>query len=866
MKRGKCLALLLLLPPASTALAQQTYELPTSKDQAPPKAAPVLTKTPSLLKFVQAAYPPEAEAAGLQGEVGLEVDIAVDGSVSAARVVVPAGHGFDESALAAVKQFVFSPAELDGKPAAVTIGYTYHFVLAKTEPPKPPPSPNAPVVKLTGVVLEKASKRPLDGVEVQVDGAAPPSGEVLSDPDGGFDLTLTVGVHHIGLFAPGYDALEKDVTLEEGRDLKVTFYLRPKIVGLFQTVVKAKPESDVVVSYTLDRTEIRYTPGTFGDPLKIIQDLPGVARSPFDIGLLVVRGADPYDTDVYIDGIEIPQIYHLGGGPAVISPELVQQLDFYPGGQGAKYGHGIGGVVDLETRRLTPDRRVHALLDVNLAFLQAFLEVPIGDNWVVAVAGRRSYFDFIIKPFLGAGTTVVPYFWDYQLKIDEGRPGDKNTFGIFLYGSNDTLDVLSQNFAGQAAPLTIGYNTEFHRLVPRWSYHNGAFTSTMRPEIGTESLHFNTFANTAGGTLNTIGLRHDMTYESSPTLKFNFGEEIRYNAFNVSAQVPGPQDYLVFPGSAIIASIQNFGRVFPGLDVGPWVEAVIKLPRNITVIPGLRFDYYDWNHETRTSINPRLVVRWALTDRLTVKGSVGLYSEPPPILDMDMQFGSPSLQLLWALQFSAGFEYLITPSLHLEMTGYFNDRWGLVNGFLGPVPPGQQPFNNYGVGQTYGLEVYLKQDITPRMFGWLSYTLSRAEAATAGNQPWEVTAFDETHILAAVLSYNLGAGFILGGRFRLVSGTPFTPVDGATYDVDANTYVPLYGPSLSARHELFRQLDVRLDKEWIWDTIRLDVYIDVWNATNVSNEEFRIYDYRYRTYAILPSYPILPLLGVRIEY
>jgi TonB family protein len=866
MREGKFLALLLLVPPSSAALAQQTYELPSSKDQPAPKAAPVLTKTPSLLKFVQAAYPKEAEEAGIGGEVGLEVDIAVDGSVSAARVVKPAGHGFDEAALDAVRQFVFSPAELDGKPAAVTIGYTYHFVLAKLEPPKPAPSSGRATVKLLGVVLEKGSKKPLDGVEVQVDGAVPVGGELLTDTEGRFALVLPVGPHRLTLFAAGYESLEKDVALEEGRDLSATFYLRPKIVGLFQTVVKAKPDSDVVVSYTLDRTEIRYTPGTFGDPLKIIQDLPGVARSPFDIGLLVVRGADPYDTNVYIDGIQIPQIYHLGGGPAVISPELVQQLDFYPGGQGARYGHGIGGVVDLQTRRLTPDRRVHALVDLNLAFAQAFLEVPIGDNWVVAAAGRRSYFDLIIKPFLGSGTTVVPYFWDYQLKVDEGRPGDKNTFGLFLYGSNDTLNVLSQNFAGQAAPLTVNYNTQFHRLVPRWSYHDGRFTSTLRLEFGTENLHFSTFGNSAGGTLNTLGMRHDMSSEVSPTLKLNFGEEIRWNSFSVSARVPAPQDYLVFPGSAIVASLQDFGRVFPGLDVGPWVEAVIKLPRNITLIPGLRFDFYDWNHQTRASVNPRLVLRWALTDRLTVKGSVGLYSEPPPILDLDMQFGTPTLQLLWALQFSAGFEYLITPSLHLEMTGYYNHRWGLVNGFLGPVPPGQTAFDNNGVGQTYGLEVYLKQDITPRIFGWLSYTLSRAEYASAPNQPWGVTAFDETHILAAVLSYNLGAGFILGGRFRLVTGTPFTPVATATYDVDANLYVPLYGPSLSARHEIFRQLDIRLDKEWIWDTVKLDVYIDIWNVTNTANEEFRIYDYRYRSSAILPSYPILPLLGVRVEY
>jgi len=402
--------------------------------------------------------------------------------------------------------------------------------------------------------------------------------------------------------------------------------------------------------------------------------------------------------------------------------------------------------------------------------------------------------------------------------------------------------------------------------VLRWSYKDGKFTSTARPEIGTENLHFQTFGNNAAVTLNSLGLRHDMSYEISPQLKLNFGEEIRYNVYSLTAHFPAPQDYLVFPGSAIVQAITEFNRHFPGLDIGPWVEAVIKLPRGITVIPGLRFDYYDWNHQTRASLNPRLVLRWALTDKLTVKGSVGLYSEPPPIFDLDAQVGTPSLQLLWALQFSAGFEYLITPSLHLEMTGYFNNRWGLLNGNLGAATVGQPALDNNGVGQTYGLEVYLKQDITPRMFGWLSYTLSRAEFSSGTNQPWGLTAFDETHILSAVLSYNLGAGFILGGRFRLVSGTPFTPVSGATYDVDANTYAPIYGPNFSARHDLFRQLDVRLDKEWIWDLVKLDLYLDVWNITSASNEEFRIYDYRYRTYAKLSSYPILPLLGVRVEY
>jgi TonB family protein len=116
----------LVVVAARTAPAQETFTVP---HQAPPAHVPQLTKAPALLKFVPAHYPPEAEAQGLSGDVGLEVQIAADGKVADARVTRSAGHGFDEAALSAVREFLFSPAEIDGKPAAVAIDYTYHFTL-----------------------------------------------------------------------------------------------------------------------------------------------------------------------------------------------------------------------------------------------------------------------------------------------------------------------------------------------------------------------------------------------------------------------------------------------------------------------------------------------------------------------------------------------------------------------------------------------------------------------------------------------------------------------------------------------------------------------------------------------------------------
>ena len=56
---------------------------------------------------------------------------------------------------------------------------------------------------------------------------------------------------------------------------------------------------------TLQADEIRYLPGSNGDVVKAIQNLPGIARPPLGIGQLIVRGTNPEDTAYYVDGTGI---------------------------------------------------------------------------------------------------------------------------------------------------------------------------------------------------------------------------------------------------------------------------------------------------------------------------------------------------------------------------------------------------------------------------------------------------------------------------------------------------------------------------------------------------------------------------------
>ena len=110
---------------------------------------------PTLKARVEAPYPAEALRARIEGSVGVEVDIDENGSVVGARVVGPAGRGFDEAALAAVRQFKFEPARQGGKAIRSTVQITYEFHLPPIAPaaptaPTPAPAP-APVAPTTPV-------------------------------------------------------------------------------------------------------------------------------------------------------------------------------------------------------------------------------------------------------------------------------------------------------------------------------------------------------------------------------------------------------------------------------------------------------------------------------------------------------------------------------------------------------------------------------------------------------------------------------------------------------------------------------------------------------------------------------------------
>jgi hypothetical protein len=175
-------------------------------------------------------------------------------------------------------------------------------------------------------------------------------------------------------------------------------------------------------------------------------------------------------------------------------------------------------------------------------------------------------------------------------------------------------------------------------------------------------------------------------------------------------------------------------------------------------------------------------------------------------------------------------------------------------------------FNNGGKGRVMGMEVLIRHQLSNNFSGWLSYTLSKAERKDFGREAYRLFDFDQTHILTLVGNYQLPRNWSIGGRFRLVSGDLYTPRAGSVYNSDRGIYEAIPGAANSERMPPFHQLDVRIDKRWIFDNWTFTAYLDIQNAYNRANPEGYRYNFDSSEKKVRSGLPIVPVVGIKGEF
>lgn len=176
------------------------------------------------------------------------------------------------------------------------------------------------------------------------------------------------------------------------------------------------------------------------------------------------------------------------------------------------------------------------------------------------------------------------------------------------------------------------------------------------------------------------------------------------------------------------------------------------------------------------------------------------------------------------------------------------------------------PYVNDGRGRVLGLELLARHKLSANWFGWVAYTLLKADRQDGPGADWRPFDYDQRHILTAVASYQLPNHWEVSSRFRLVTGNPTTPIATAVYDVGQDGYTPVNGAYNSSRLPAFHQLDVRVDKRWVFNRWMLNLYLDVQNVYNHRNPEGTAYSYDYSASTLQGGLPIIPSLGIRGEF
>ena len=853
-------------PAADAPAAQAPAADAPAADAAAAQAAPAPLVPPKLVSFVDAVYPEAAKAAGRGGAVELELTLDAQGQVTGARVVTPAGEGFDEAALAAAKGFRFEPARKGEEPIAARILYRYVF---EPKPPEPPPPTQG---ALEGRVVLRGDDGVVRGAKVSIrsaDGSV--TREAATGPDGSFHFDgLPEGAYRVQVAGQDLQGIDLREEVTAGDLTAVTYRLDPVSTTATSALefgatatIEAPPRE--VTKRSLKAEELLRAAGTRGDALRAIELMPGVAKAP--MGMVIIRGSSPADSEVQFEGAPVFRLYHFGGLTSFVQSRMLDRIDLYPGNFSARYGRKLGGIVDVGVRDPKSDR-FHGMVDVNVVDTSLLAEGPIGSRASIAVAAKRSYIDFFFDKLMpeDIGVTAAPVYWDYQV-IGSYRPTDRDRIRAVVYGSFDDLKLVLKNPV-DGDPSVRGklqQETGFHRAQLQWRHRYSdavehdisvtggrfGFSQAIGPDVYLQMPGFDAFAR--GEWRARLGEgAHLLAGFDLQALRF----EGRYHGPNVEPLDGNPD----LNGSLSDETLVTFDKTVGYVSPAAYLEMILEPTAGWQIVPGVRFDYY--GAIDRWSLDPRLTSRFELLPGTTLKGGAGLFSQSPDMPEALPGIGNPNLRPPKAEHYGLGMEQQIGSRLQVTLEGFHKRLRDLV---VTSSVPGQN-LDNAGIGRIWGAEASARLNPTRRTTGFLSYTLSRSERNDDGRgNDWRLFSWDQTHILTLASSVRLGAGWDLSGTFRYISGSPLTPVVDSTYNANNDLYRPLYGEVNSARDPAFHRLDLRIEKVWQGKTGSIAAYLDVQNAYNRRSQEGRVYNYDFRQSKAIPGLPLIPSLGIRGE-
>ncbi len=734
--------------------------------------------------------------------------------------------------------------------------------------------------RLTGVVRSANGFR-LQGATVSVSGGQ----SVRSDYQGRFEIAgIVPGEHQLLTSAPGYlsgPATEISVVAGKGSFHAIELSpLAPPIDLL--TVVASRHELSFTerdANATFEQQDLEAMPNLAGEPLRALQRLPGTASG----GLSArnhVRGGEVTEILVTLDGLRLYDPYHMRDfqSPAsLFNRASVGRIDFFSGGFPARFGDRMSAVMAIELREPQSNRETEMeLSNFNLSLTHLGRSEDQRSQWLASF--RRGVLD-------------------WSLNVLDEDYGDPRYAEVLLHGSREFgRTTISGNLLSGYDDVSLRlddteqsdarYKNNYLWFRARTALNAQLDVSTLLSYTRIESERRGTLAipGVVTGALDdtrlfsVTGARQDWRYAPHETLGLLVGfdmkrVEARY-AYRANAQAIAPFDAIAGFQPVLARDIETDPG---GGQYAAYADVVWQATDKLTFNAGARWDIQTFTTSADDDqVSPRLSVLYEPTDETQLRASWGRYYQAQEVNELQLsdgldEFFPAQRSEHWVLSLTHAF----TDALRLRAEAY-QKRVG------SPRPRFENVLNplvllpelhvdrvriDASSARIRGFEFMLLDDDPERSWSWwINYSWSEAIDQTATGK--RKRGWDQTHTVKAGVDWSLGpwqvnvSGSVHTGwpksELRLINDAPES-LELAIADGGLN----------SARYSVFHALDVRLSRDFVFDSGVLTGFVELSNLYNRGNPcclDYEVVAIPDGTRELIGNerdwLPLLPTLGV----
>ena len=626
---------------------------------------------------------------------------------------------------------------------------------------------------------------------------------------GFFSLTLPKGPHVIVVSIIGYKTYTFSINLD--KSISKNFELEEEGKDLDEVEITGEAADKNVKSVEmsvakLDIKQINKIPALLGevDVIRAIQLLPGVTTVGEGASGFNVRGGNIDQNLILLDEAPVYNSAHLFGFFSVFNPDAVKDVKLIKGGIPSQYGGRVSSILDVRMKEGNSKRTV-VNGGIGTIFSRISIEAPIiKDKMSFIIAGRRSYIDALVKPFLKKSNPLKGadfYFYDLTAKINY-RINDKNTVFASGYLGRDVFGASVFGFDWGNTTATTRWNHIFNKKMfmnATAFYSNYNYKLAFTANNGQGFKWNSNIVNYSGKT--------DFIYY------LNTRNTIRFGAQGLA------YDFMPYDATGTFANgtVKFLADKRYGVEYSAYVGNEQKITQKFTIEYGLRVSMYTYIGkgkayyfrdtipntslplaETKTftagqlikkyiNPEPRLSMNYVLTKSSSVKASynrmaqyIQLISNTAASTPLDVYtIASNNLKPLTADQVSMGYfrnfkENMFETSVEVYYK-YMKNQLDYIDNadlFINPTVENQLL---QGLGRAYGAEFYVKKS-KGKLQGWVSYTLSKTERKVRGisNDNWFYSRYDRTHVLNTSVNYDLTKRINISANFVYLTGVPGT--------------------------------------------------------------------------------------------